>query len=239
MRSRRRLVQPAGKRGIVWVAMDDTAPHSYLVERCRRAGEAVRELRWNQYQDGRRPLGRVVALGSIRDDSRGRRPTQGLHAGANGDACEVVGRPYLHRAHDVVNRLPVLEDSHGALQHDARERDGGLLRYVGLEVDRTGAAAQNVGAARVAEDQRRLGLVADGYSMRGEVASDPGQYRHGEDDEAVPPQRSHDPETVPSPSSPCHVSSGIVPVPGSVSTESPPPEQWQPITSARRSLEVA
>ena len=38
MRSRKRLVQPAGKRGIVWVAMDDTAPQSYLVERCRRPG---------------------------------------------------------------------------------------------------------------------------------------------------------------------------------------------------------
>jgi hypothetical protein len=189
MRSRRRLIQPEGKRGIVWVAMDDTAPHSYLVERCRRAGEPVREQRWNQSQDGRQPLGRVVALGGIRDDSRGRRPTQVLRAGANGDACEVLGRPYLHRAQDVVNRLPVLEDSHGALQHDAGGRDGGLPRYVGLEVDRTGAAAQNVGAAWVAEDQRRLGLVADGYSMRGEVANDPAntvtarttrRYRHSD-----------------------------------------------------------
>ena len=39
-----------------------------MVERCRRAGEPVRELRWNQSQDGRRTHGRVVALGDIRDE---------------------------------------------------------------------------------------------------------------------------------------------------------------------------
>ena len=67
MRSLRRLVQPAGK-GIVWVAMDDTVPHSDVVESCRRAGEPVRELRRNQSQDGSRTLGRGVALGAIRDE---------------------------------------------------------------------------------------------------------------------------------------------------------------------------
>ena len=68
MRSRGRLVQLAGKRGIVWVATDDTVPHSYVVESCRRSGELVGELRWYQSQDGRRTLGRVVALGVIRDE---------------------------------------------------------------------------------------------------------------------------------------------------------------------------
>ena len=62
-----RLVQPPRKRGIVWVAMDDTVPHSY-VDGCRRAGAPVRELGWSQSQDGRRTLGRVVALGGIRDE---------------------------------------------------------------------------------------------------------------------------------------------------------------------------
>jgi hypothetical protein len=66
MRSRSRLGLPAGERGIVWVAMDDTVPHSYVGESCRRAGEPVRELRWRQAQDGRRTLGRVAALGVIR-----------------------------------------------------------------------------------------------------------------------------------------------------------------------------
>ena len=47
--------------------MDDTVPHSY-VEGCRRAGEPVRKVRWNQSQDGRRTLGRVVALGDIRNE---------------------------------------------------------------------------------------------------------------------------------------------------------------------------
>jgi glycosyltransferase involved in cell wall biosynthesis len=50
-------------RGILWVSRDDTAPYPYMVASCRRAGERVRELRWAQEQDGRRPLGRFVELG--------------------------------------------------------------------------------------------------------------------------------------------------------------------------------
>jgi glycosyltransferase involved in cell wall biosynthesis len=49
------------------VTRDDTSPHPYLVESARRAGEAVRELRWAQAQDGERPLGRFVTLGRSRD----------------------------------------------------------------------------------------------------------------------------------------------------------------------------
>ncbi len=37
----------AGRRGgILWVTRDNTAPHPYLVEACRRAGGEVRELHW-------------------------------------------------------------------------------------------------------------------------------------------------------------------------------------------------
>jgi glycosyltransferase involved in cell wall biosynthesis len=53
-------------RGVLWASRDDTAPHPYLVAACRRAGEPVRDLRWAQAQDGRRPLGRVVQLGGRR-----------------------------------------------------------------------------------------------------------------------------------------------------------------------------
>jgi glycosyltransferase involved in cell wall biosynthesis len=53
-------------RGILWASRDDTAPHPYLVASCRRAGEPVRDLRWEQAQDGRRPLGRVVQFGGRR-----------------------------------------------------------------------------------------------------------------------------------------------------------------------------
>ena len=49
--------------GILWASRDDTSPHPYLVESARRAGAAVRDLRWAQAQDGERPLGRVVTLG--------------------------------------------------------------------------------------------------------------------------------------------------------------------------------
>ena len=36
-----------GRRGgILWVTRDNTAPHPYLVEACRRAGADVRELHW-------------------------------------------------------------------------------------------------------------------------------------------------------------------------------------------------
>jgi glycosyltransferase involved in cell wall biosynthesis len=53
-------------RGILWASRDDTSPHPYLVAACRRAGERVRDLRWAQAADGRRPLGRVVQLGGRR-----------------------------------------------------------------------------------------------------------------------------------------------------------------------------
>ena len=41
---------------------DNTAPHPYLVEACRRAGGEVRELRWAEEFDGQRPMGRFVEL---------------------------------------------------------------------------------------------------------------------------------------------------------------------------------
>ena len=54
----------AGRRGgILWVTRDNTAPHPYLVEACRRAGGEVRELRWAEEFDGQRPMGRFVELG--------------------------------------------------------------------------------------------------------------------------------------------------------------------------------
>src|SRR6266567_3514577 len=51
----------SSRAGILWVTRDGTAPHPYLVESCRRAGAEVRELRWAEEQDGRRPMGRFVA----------------------------------------------------------------------------------------------------------------------------------------------------------------------------------
>ena len=42
---------------------DNTAPHPYLVEACRRAGAAVRELHWAEEFEGERPIGRFVELG--------------------------------------------------------------------------------------------------------------------------------------------------------------------------------
>ena len=54
----------AGRRGgILWVTRDNTAPHPYLVEACRRAGGEVRELRWAEEFEGQRPLGRFVEPG--------------------------------------------------------------------------------------------------------------------------------------------------------------------------------
>jgi glycosyltransferase involved in cell wall biosynthesis len=53
----------SSRAGILWVTRDGTAPHPYLVESCRRAGAEVRELRWAEEQDGRRPMGRFVELG--------------------------------------------------------------------------------------------------------------------------------------------------------------------------------
>ncbi|MGY1831180.1 glycosyltransferase family 4 protein [Geodermatophilus sp. SYSU D01180] len=42
---------------------DNTAPHPYLVEACRRAGAQVREIHWAEEFNGERPIGRFVELG--------------------------------------------------------------------------------------------------------------------------------------------------------------------------------
>jgi glycosyltransferase involved in cell wall biosynthesis len=49
--------------GVLWISRDNSAPHPYLVEACRRAGADVREVRWAEEVDGRRPIGRFVELG--------------------------------------------------------------------------------------------------------------------------------------------------------------------------------
>ena len=60
MRLRRRVVkQPC----VLWVAMDDSSPHPYLVASLRRAGMAVRELHWAISENGQRSFGRYVELG--------------------------------------------------------------------------------------------------------------------------------------------------------------------------------
>lgn len=60
MRLRRRVVkQPC----VLWVAMDDSSPHPYLVASLRRAGMAVRELHWAISKNGQRSFGRYVELG--------------------------------------------------------------------------------------------------------------------------------------------------------------------------------
>jgi glycosyltransferase involved in cell wall biosynthesis len=48
---------------VLWVAMDDTYPHPYLVASLRRAGTAVRELHWAMSQNGQRSFGRYVEFG--------------------------------------------------------------------------------------------------------------------------------------------------------------------------------
>jgi glycosyltransferase involved in cell wall biosynthesis len=48
---------------VLWVAMDDTYPHPYLVASLRRAGTAVRELHWAMSLDGQRSFGRYVEFG--------------------------------------------------------------------------------------------------------------------------------------------------------------------------------
>ena len=59
MRLRRRVVkQPC----VLWVAMDDSSPHPYLVASLRRAGMAVRELYWAISKNGQRSFGRYVVL---------------------------------------------------------------------------------------------------------------------------------------------------------------------------------
>jgi glycosyltransferase involved in cell wall biosynthesis len=60
MRLKRRVVkQPS----VLWVAMDDTSPHPYLVASLRRTGTAVRELHWALSKNGQRAFGRYVELG--------------------------------------------------------------------------------------------------------------------------------------------------------------------------------
>jgi glycosyltransferase involved in cell wall biosynthesis len=55
----RRRAEPA----VLWVGKNDLPPHGYLVASCRRAGETIRELHWDQPLNGERPLGREIRLG--------------------------------------------------------------------------------------------------------------------------------------------------------------------------------
>jgi len=52
-----------GESGVLWVAMDDTSPHPYLVESARRIGATVRELHWAMALESGRPFGRFVEFG--------------------------------------------------------------------------------------------------------------------------------------------------------------------------------
>ena len=63
MRLNRRGAWRAESR-LLWVAMDDIAPHPYLVESARRAGSAVRDLHWDVPLDGERSFGRLVEFGN-------------------------------------------------------------------------------------------------------------------------------------------------------------------------------
>ena len=61
-----RLSRPDARRGeqrLLWVALDNSSPHPYLVESCRRAGSAVRELHWAVPLEGERSFGRFVEFG--------------------------------------------------------------------------------------------------------------------------------------------------------------------------------
>jgi glycosyltransferase involved in cell wall biosynthesis len=62
MRLRRRGVQRREPR-VLWLAMDDTAPHPYLVTSLRKAGMAVRDLHWAMSENGKRSFGRYVEFG--------------------------------------------------------------------------------------------------------------------------------------------------------------------------------
>ena len=62
MRLRRPVVRRRDPR-VLWVAMDDTAPHPYLVASLRRAGTAVRDLHWAMSKNGQRSFGRYVEFG--------------------------------------------------------------------------------------------------------------------------------------------------------------------------------
>jgi glycosyltransferase involved in cell wall biosynthesis len=48
---------------VLWVAMDDTYPHPYLVASLRQTGAAVRELHWAMSRNGQRSFGRYVEFG--------------------------------------------------------------------------------------------------------------------------------------------------------------------------------
>jgi glycosyltransferase involved in cell wall biosynthesis len=48
---------------ILWVSMDDTAPHPYLVAALRRTGVAVRDLHWAMSENGQRSFGRFLEFG--------------------------------------------------------------------------------------------------------------------------------------------------------------------------------
>jgi len=63
MRLRRRGVQRREPR-VLWLAMDDTAPHPYLVSSLRQAGMAVRDLHWAMSENGHRSFGRYVEFGA-------------------------------------------------------------------------------------------------------------------------------------------------------------------------------
>jgi glycosyltransferase involved in cell wall biosynthesis len=64
------VVKAGRSNRILWVTRDNTAPHPYLVEACRRAGAEVRELHWAEEFEGEPSMGRFVELG---------RPTGGRH----------------------------------------------------------------------------------------------------------------------------------------------------------------
>jgi len=63
MRLRRRGVQRR-EPCVLWLAMDDTAPHPYLVSSLRQAGMAVRDLHWAMSENGHRSFGRYVEFGA-------------------------------------------------------------------------------------------------------------------------------------------------------------------------------
>ena len=62
MQLSRRGVRRGGS-GVLWVALDDTFPHPYLVESARRIGATVRELHWAVPREGERSFGRFVEFG--------------------------------------------------------------------------------------------------------------------------------------------------------------------------------
>jgi hypothetical protein len=67
-----RLSRRSARRGeprLLWVTSDGSSPHPYLIESCRRAGSAVRDLQWDVPLDGQRSFGRLV---EFRDRAGGR-----------------------------------------------------------------------------------------------------------------------------------------------------------------------